>query len=96
MDIQKETNELLKKALWSTNVTEDQVRAARSIAISIATNANNVDSAWQRYEASLVGTKSSPINKRKFKDLFKELTKTEVRYIVHYLSATSSPKPQAV
>ena len=96
MEIQKKTLELLKKALWSTTVTDAQYFAACSISSSLSSGVKDVEIAWSRYETALASKKQSPINKRKFKDLYKELVKSDVRHVVHYLSATATSVPQSV
>lgn len=88
MEIQKRTVDFLKKVLWTDKVTNDQLFATRQVATAIEKNVD-VESAWASYETNVAGTKLSILKKRKFFDLFRELSKPENRDIVHYSTAVA-------
>lgn len=87
--------EMLCKELWAKALTEDQLLTARYIAGSIIRKEEFEESYRNylaRHQAAMMG-KTSPINKRKFTDIHKALSKPANRQHLLSFSALDSEPP---
>lgn len=90
MSLEKNAEALLKKALWTTTLTEDQLAAARLIALPVSQGVRDPDKVYNLYHArAQVIPKHRPMQKRKVVDLYKVLILSENRPILNHLVATS-------
>lgn len=90
MSLEKNAEDLLKKALWTTTLTEDQVVAARIIAIPVSQGILDADKVYNHYNVRAQSIpKHRPMQKRKVVDLYKALILSENRPILNHLVATS-------
>lgn len=87
--------EMLCKELWAKTLTEDQLRTARYVANTIIRKID-LEEAYSNYlgqhRAAMMG-KTSPINKRKFIDIHKALSKPANRQHLLAFSALDSEPP---
>lgn len=84
--------EMLCKELWAKTLTEDQIATARYVAGSIIRKEEFEESYFNylgRHRAAMMG-KTSPINKRKFTDIYKALSKPANRQHLLAFSALDS------
>lgn len=87
--------EMLCKELWAKALTEDQLLTARYVAGSIIRKEEFEESYRNylaRHQAAMMG-KTSPINKRKFTDIHKALSKPANRQHLLAFSALDSEAP---
>lgn len=87
--------EMLCKEMWAKTLTEDQIATARYVAGSIIRKEEFEESYRNylaRHQAAMMG-KTSPINKRKFTDIHKALSKPENRQHLLVFSALDSEPP---
>ena len=89
MEIQKKTTELLKKILWADTITTAQLAAAQSASASIEKGVTDPEVAWTAYETTVAARKLTPMKKRKFQELLRELAKPANRDVVHYCASLS-------
>lgn len=87
--------EMLCKELWAKTLTEDQIMAARYVAGSVIRKEELESSYFNylgRHRAGMMG-KCSPINKRKFTDVYKALSKPANRQHLLAFSALDAEPP---
>ena len=87
--------EMLCKELWTKTLTEDQIMTARYVAGSIIRKEEFEESYFNylgRHRAAMMG-KCSPINKRKFTDVHKALSKPANRQHLLAFSALDAEPP---